>query len=204
MAHNAAEAVVKLNSNDVKHIETYKKIMARKSNGEEQFANVEDDNDEQDDGGNAGAGVQPVAGYGLDLDPYINEQLLWHGAAPSKVKSIVEEGFDVRLAKRSGLYGEGVYFAEQSCKSFQYCDQDAGIHSIILARVAIGDPFYTQAPQKSLLRPPERTNGSGRYDSVVANVGIANAVSAAGQQHREVVVFDGSQTYPELVIHFTI
>lgn len=64
MAHNAAEAVVKLNSNDVKDIETYKKIMARKSNGEEQFANVEDDNDEQDDGGNAGAGVQPVAGYG--------------------------------------------------------------------------------------------------------------------------------------------
>ena len=35
VAHNAAEAVVKLNSNDVKHIETYKKIMARKSNGEE-------------------------------------------------------------------------------------------------------------------------------------------------------------------------
>lgn len=64
VAHNAAEAVVKLSSNDAKHIETYKKIMARKSNGEEQFANVEDDNDEQDGGNNAGAGVEPVAGYG--------------------------------------------------------------------------------------------------------------------------------------------
>jgi len=138
------------------------------------------------------------------LDPALNELLLLHGSKQTKIEEIGEDGFDVRLAKTSGLYGEGVYFTDQRCKSLQYCDKE-GERCFILSRALVGDPFYTEAQQKTLVRPPARRHpGKGRYDSIVANVGIANGVSVVGQQHREFVLFNGAQTYPEFAIYFTV
>ena len=44
MQTTAASAVMELNSNNPNHQATYKKIMARNSPPEEQFADMEDDN----------------------------------------------------------------------------------------------------------------------------------------------------------------
>lgn len=64
LASNAADAVMQLDSNDASHQKTYKKIMARNSPPEEQFADMEDD---AQDGGNAGGPqVEPRAQYGVD------------------------------------------------------------------------------------------------------------------------------------------
>ena len=41
------------------------------------------------------------------------------------------------------------------------------------------------------------------YDSAVANVGIWNGMGHTQlQDHREFIVYDGKQAYPELAIHF--
>eukprot|EP00438_Fugacium_kawagutii_P034202 Skav233200 [mRNA] locus=scaffold24:449186:449422:- [translate_table: standard] len=61
------------------------------------------------------------------------------------------EGFDNRTAKEGGLYGKGTYFAAQTCKSAQYAIPNGFyekaspqmLGTMLFARVALGDPFYT-------------------------------------------------------------
>ena len=40
-----------------------------------------------------------------------------HGTHSDKIGMITQYGFDQRMARESGLYGQGVYFTDQSCKS---------------------------------------------------------------------------------------
>lgn len=40
-----------------------------------------------------------------------------HGTTVDKIDMIAQYGFDQRMARESGLYGQGVYFTDQSCKS---------------------------------------------------------------------------------------
>ena len=89
----------------------------------------------------------------LSADLAGNERLLLHGTRDFELaKAIATEGFDNRIA-RDGLFGKGTYFAAQTCKSAQYATSD-GMNStaspqmvgtMVIARVAIGDPFYTSA-----------------------------------------------------------
>lgn len=85
----------------------------------------------------------------VDLDG--NELLLFHGTTSFDVaKRIANMGFD-HLCGDGGFYGYGTYFAAQTCKSAQYAHarsrhEKASRHkpgTIIVARVAVGDPFYT-------------------------------------------------------------
>lgn len=71
---------------------------------------------------------------------------------------------------------------------------------MLVSRVTLGDPYLATGRMIGTRRPPERLRG-GRYDSVVANVGTPNG-QVFGQRHREFVVFDRTQAYPELAIYF--
>eukprot|EP00438_Fugacium_kawagutii_P035779 Skav230487 [mRNA] locus=scaffold1445:387101:391292:- [translate_table: standard] len=53
----------------------------------------------------------------IRLDKDVNEVLLLHGTTSDKIDLIAQEGFDARMARETGLYGQGVYFTDQSCKS---------------------------------------------------------------------------------------
>eukprot|EP00438_Fugacium_kawagutii_P034204 Skav233202 [mRNA] locus=scaffold24:459618:460813:- [translate_table: standard] len=145
---------------------------------------------------------------GIGVDQAGNERILLHGTRDFEVaKIIAAEGFDNRTANE-GLYGKGTYFAAQTCKSAQYAilngfSEKASqqmLGTMLLARVAIGDPFYTPGPCSDT-RPPEK-NGV-RADSIIANVGITNGVSTGGQAHLEVVTFDPAQAYPEFILRYT-
>lgn len=96
----------------------------------------------------------------IKVDQANNELLPLHGTPTFDVaKVIATEGFDHRVAGH-GLYGHGTYFAAQSCKAAQY----ATVHgmslkafkqlvgTMLLARVAIGDPVYTQSECPHLSR----------------------------------------------------
>lgn len=145
----------------------------------------------------------------IDVDQAGNERLLLHGTKTFEVgKTIASEGFDNRVAK-DGLFGKGTYFAAQTCKAAQY----ASIHgmsqkasqqmpgTMLLARVAIGDPFYTEGRCHTLSRPPET---DGRWaDSIIARPGIPNGQPGGVQSHMEVVTFDPGQAYPEFIVRFT-
>ena len=94
--------------------------------------------------------TEHAASLGVDLGA--NERLLLHGTREFELaKTIAVEGFDNRIAWPNGLYGRGTYFAAQTCKSAQYATHDGFkskasselLGTMLLARVALGDPFFT-------------------------------------------------------------
>jgi hypothetical protein len=122
---------------------------------------------------------------------------LFHGTAPATARLIAEYGFDERMASLSGLYGAGTYFAENACKSSQYARSttQAGERTMIYSRVLMGDAFRTNAHQAQIRRAPDKPGGRGRtFDSVLG--------SGGGQVHREFIVYDRTQIYPEYIIYF--
>lgn len=148
------------------------------------------------------------------LEPGLNEVFLYHGTSSDTADVIAEHGFDERVASLQGLYGAGIYFANQSCKASQYCEpkkadplylnmgqQKKDVKTLIVARVALGDPFYTMSSLSKQRRPPERSTRTGwkpglLYDSVVVNAGDNNQV------HRELILYDHKQAYPEYIVRF--
>ena len=136
----------------------------------------------------------------------VNEMYLWHGYDVQHEAAIIGSSLDVRLANRGGLYGAGLYFAENSCKSNQYCQhhgdrghQDSSkTYALVLCRVVLGDIYHTSVTCAGLTRPPIKpghSRGGGTFDSIVACGGT--------QIHREFIVFENAQVYPEFTVHFT-
>jgi len=122
-----------------------------------------------------------------------------------KTKQIANFGFDGRLASERGLYGQGVYFTDQSCKSLQYSGADRYHDSgcFIIARLILGHPHLATGPMKQIKVEPlvDKDNPSlGRCHSVIVKPGTPTF--GAPQVHREAVIFDGTQAYPEMIVHF--
>ena len=129
------------------------------------------------------------------LHPEVNEQFLFHGTKPDLVDKLIASGFEERLAALSGLYGAGVYFAEKSHKSDQYTQRNAGgVHFMFVARVALGAHVYDARQHENNRRIlDEVPGGSGVRHSAL--LGLAGG-------HREFVIFDGAQAYPEFLLHY--
>ena len=134
-----------------------------------------------------------------NLEDAVNETYLLHGVrgGGAVADAICREGFDPRIANIDGLYGAGVYFADQACKALQYARGGnkswTSRRYIFYSRVTLGRAFPTRGDFQNQRRPPRG------FDSVVAHIHIANH---GVQRHREFVVYDGSQIYPEFLISF--
>merc|ERR1719335_599694 len=63
------------------------------------------------------------------FDKSLNEVLLFHGTKSSNVGQIAEEGFDERVCSLDGMFGGGLYFAEDSCKAGQYAERCTSCHN---------------------------------------------------------------------------
>jgi hypothetical protein len=125
----------------------------------------------------------------------VNEVFLFHGTKPDIADKVIETGFEERLSSLGGLYGAGAYFAEKTSKSDQYTNDDGnGNHHMFLARVALGAHVKeTRAVCNNIRILEEIPGGTGvRYSSLL---GLAGA-------HREFIVFDGGQAYPEFLITY--
>merc|ERR1719149_454359 len=67
------------------------------------------------------------------LDSGCNEFLMFHGAKPAVADLIAESHFDISFASKDGMFGAGLYFAEASSKSDEYCTpNDNGEFPLIL------------------------------------------------------------------------
>lgn len=133
------------------------------------------------------------------LDRDCNEHLLLHGTYGDIASKIIKQGFDARLCSESALYGHGVYFTTESCKALQYTRGQPGETGwLLVARVTLGDAYFTPGHRVQSLRPPERHASGKLYDSVVAKPGIPKGTGGL-QVHWEFVVPD-RQAYPELLI----
>eukprot|EP00929_Paragymnodinium_shiwhaense_P035919 TRINITY_DN19321_c0_g1_i1.p1 TRINITY_DN19321_c0_g1~~TRINITY_DN19321_c0_g1_i1.p1 ORF type:complete len:836 (-),score=127.93 TRINITY_DN19321_c0_g1_i1:180-2687(-) len=130
------------------------------------------------------------------LDSGVNEVYLFHGTTEDNAKIIAAQGFDSRLAA-DGLYGKGTYFAHEACKALQYSRGAA----VIVSRVVLGDPYYAPRADTSMRRPPAKSSITHElYDSVVANPGTDKG--SGSQVHREYIIFEGAQAYPEFIATF--
>eukprot|EP00587_Corethron_hystrix_P006232 CAMPEP_0113322306 /NCGR_PEP_ID=MMETSP0010_2-20120614/15521_1 /TAXON_ID=216773 ORGANISM="Corethron hystrix, Strain 308" /NCGR_SAMPLE_ID=MMETSP0010_2 /ASSEMBLY_ACC=CAM_ASM_000155 /LENGTH=527 /DNA_ID=CAMNT_0000180769 /DNA_START=246 /DNA_END=1826 /DNA_ORIENTATION=- /assembly_acc=CAM_ASM_000155 len=113
----------------------------------------------------------------------LNEMYLFHGTHEKWVKTIADdEGFDERLCKR-GRYGDGIYGAQNVCKSDQYTDRGY----IFVMRAVVGNPWYVTCGSRAqvIKRPQDPVN----QDCLIANIDTSNN-GVNSQQHREFVFFD--------------
>lgn len=96
---------------------------------------------------------------------------LFHGTRGTDPTQIMksDEGFDMRFSN-AGLWGTGIYFAENAKYSHEYAYQDykdtaIGIKQMFLAKVLIGDSI-SLVQNRSLKYPPYIEGQEERYDSV--------------------------------------
>eukprot|EP00163_Fabomonas_tropica_P016493 TRINITY_DN2957_c0_g1_i1.p1 TRINITY_DN2957_c0_g1~~TRINITY_DN2957_c0_g1_i1.p1 ORF type:complete len:3388 (+),score=527.40 TRINITY_DN2957_c0_g1_i1:1057-11220(+) len=143
----------------------------------------------------------------LDVDHTVAERLLFHGTSPEALNVIRMNGFDERVAS-SGMFGQGIYFGENSSKSDEYSSQtDGGLCYMFIARVTLGLPYVAGQSMVGIRRPPcvenhtEHRCEHPRYHSVIAET-TETLPSAVLTKHREFVVYDKSSTYPELLVTY--
>jgi hypothetical protein len=123
-----------------------------------------------------------------------NECYLWHGTKPDYVDIIATEGFDERVCSLQGLFGAGVYLADEVSKSDQYTtptpanDPYNGVYHIFLVRGTMGKFEKLSTGSKEARRAP------------------AGCQSVLGQidqnKYREYIIYDGWLAYPEYIIEY--
>merc|ERR1712129_157773 len=142
----------------------------------------------------------------IKLERWANEVVLLHGTTADVADKIAKQGFDERLCER-GLYGRGVYFTTDFCKTLQYCDVGTS-KCVLVARVILGHPYMAQGPMETHERPPEVEECGVPHDSTVARPGTPKGRAKGKgkrphQIHWEFVVPRGDlQIYPELIVRF--
>jgi hypothetical protein len=125
---------------------------------------------------------------------HANERLLFHGSP--RLTSIIERGFDERHASVCGMFGAGIYFAENSSKSNQYVYGLGGTggcvahgsrwcmecpRQLLLCRVCLGKAFLLFAAASRLAHAPP-----GHHS-------VCGRPSHGGLAYPEYVVYRGEQ-----------
>ncbi|XP_041714449.1 poly [ADP-ribose] polymerase tankyrase-2 isoform X2 [Coregonus clupeaformis] len=133
-----------------------------------------------------------------------NERMLFHGSP--FVNAIIHKGFDERHAYIGGMFGAGIYFAENSSKSNQYFYGIGGgtgcpLHKdrscyvcqrhLLFCRVTLGKSFLQFSAMKMAHSPPGHHSVTGRP-------------SVNGLALAEYVIYRGEQAYPEYLITYQI
>uniref|UniRef100_A0A6I8SXU9 Poly [ADP-ribose] polymerase n=1 Tax=Xenopus tropicalis TaxID=8364 RepID=A0A6I8SXU9_XENTR len=133
-----------------------------------------------------------------------NERMLFHGSP--FVNAIIHKGFDERHAYIGGMFGAGIYFAENSSKSNQYVYGIGGgtgcpVHKdrscyichrqLLFCRVTLGKSFLQFSAMKMAHSPPGHHSVTGRP-------------SVNGLALAEYVIYRGEQAYPEYLITYQI
>ncbi|CAF2178024.1 unnamed protein product [Rotaria magnacalcarata] len=139
-----------------------------------------------------------------DNNGHENERLLFHGSP--FLHSIMHKGFDERHASITGMFGAGIYFAENSSKSNQYIYGIGGgngcaLHTnkscylcsrqMLLCRVCLGRSFLQFSASKLAHAPPGHHSVIGRP-------------TQGGLAYPEYVIYRGEQAYPEYCITYNL
>jgi len=162
------------------------------------------------------------------LSDAANEYWLFHGASAEILNILTTTGYDPRVASVDGMFGGGFYLAENSSKSNQYipcpkCKKNAVFHgtgclcedqenielAMLVYRAALGDCHialkYDQTKYKGtskshpVRRPPTKPGSFETYDSIL---GESTENGGDTLKFREIVLYEGSQAYPEYLIKF--
>ncbi|CAE7242247.1 DGCR14 [Symbiodinium sp. CCMP2592] len=120
-----------------------------------------------------------------------NTVYLLHGTKQHNLDSVLKDGLRTKFSLHKspdGLYGRGLYFANNSCKAFQYAGHGG---CIIVCRVVLGrierlsDQCYS------------RFFASPTFHSAMAE---GKLTRAQAQAHDEYIVYNDDAVYPEFVL----
>jgi hypothetical protein len=152
-----------------------------------------------------------MAKFGFDygpLDSDVNELYLFHGTHFPVALGIAHEGFDMRVNYEGGGYhGQGTYFSDEACKANQYADgepKSSCMRTLILSRVIVGDPWYTDQVNTQCRKPPKRRGTNRDHDSIIAKPGAMDGHPEKWQTHQEFVIFNNDQAYPAFIIQYVV
>ena len=114
-----------------------------------------------------------------------------HGAPPKQIYES-EEGLDIRFA-RAGMYGTGIYFADNSQYSHSYAYREGGTFQMFVCFVLPGHSAYNP-PERSSLRIPPLIGKStvDRFDSV----------TNADRSHT--ILYSNGKAYPAYLINYSL
>lgn len=129
---------------------------------------------------------------------------LFHGTRPQNVVGIMTRGLMLpSMAKRHGavitgaMFGPGLYFADQSTKSANYCGWSNHTNSsyMFIAGVALGKIKKYQQAQTQLRAPPRG------YDSVQGEASV-NRATWGRLVHNEYIIFNQNQQELRYIVEF--
>lgn len=122
-------------------------------------------------------------------------KLLFHGSGRGGEPRLIyesEEGLDIRFA-RFGMYGQGIYFANNSGYSHSFAYQRAGVFSMFVCYVLPGHSAYDPPEKQDLRIPPlMEANSTKRFDTV----------TNADRSH--VITYSNAKSYPAYLIEYTV
>lgn len=133
----------------------------------------------------------------------VNECYLFHGTTPEHAKSICENDFTVKLAGTATgnpLYGPGIYLAEASSKSDEYCRAEpddslyAGSCAMLICRVVLGNVNYCDLVTPSVQQLVDTIIKDKTHHSILGDRERCRGT------YREFIIFDNCQVYPEYVV----
>ena len=139
-----------------------------------------------------------------DLSVAANTQYLLHGTSLDNLDSIGRLGLRLCHAHSSGMYGQGIYFTDSSCKATQYGDgtptgQPGSTGCIIICRVVLGNVYELRKGA-----PGARSTPNG-HRSFMARAGFAHPnPNTYPQLHTEYILFDDCACYPEFALTFDL
>ena len=100
-----------------------------------------------------------------------------------------ESGLDMRFS-RPGMYGKGIYFAEESSYSDSYAFSSNNQKQMFLALVLVGDSVALPPYNDYNVPPCKFGSQTDRYDSI------------RNQQDKHFIVFENSRCYPGYLITY--
>ena len=126
----------------------------------------------------------------LGADP--NEVAVWHGTRTTDPKVIYEDRQDGFMMQhsRQGMWGRGIYFAENASYSDGYAHTHGGQKTFILAKLLAGEEVHL-ASNSSLIVCPNKPAG-GRYDTVTGTTGGSKVY----------IVYENGRAYPEYLVTY--
>eukprot|EP00397_Hematodinium_sp_SG-2012_P006323 GEMP01006352.1.p1 GENE.GEMP01006352.1~~GEMP01006352.1.p1 ORF type:complete len:531 (+),score=114.04 GEMP01006352.1:1742-3334(+) len=151
------------------------------------------------------------------LDTDVNEVMLLHGTKPDTVLKILSGGMNERFS--GGIFGNGIYFAEDVAKNDQYVTVDTRFNDtsdlhvklfektkmkhpgmifyVFLCRVQLGVPQITRRGCSGVRElEPIPAQCVHVHHSLLAEIGDAIV------RYREFIQFHGSRVYPEYLIAY--
>ena len=129
------------------------------------------------------------------LENKINKTFLFHGTSETDPKVIYggnDESFDMRLSNE-GMWGKGIYFAENASYSNDYRSKNKNYYQMIVAEVILGD-YIELISDSKIKRPPPKYKDKGiKYDSIKGFTNGSNIF----------IIYENNRAYPFYLISYT-